>query len=210
MGAVGQGTPRRERFRGRIVGLGTTSGVRIVVGRWDSSPFGAFADVMLERPDGHRVLYAPTDEVSAFIADTYVFDEVQTVPVRADTLHGTWAVEAGDLALAFTSGRRLPLGWLLRAVPGPVAASPAWAGAVDPVARRAMRGVSTRGQARSGRREWYGATDLHAVTRLAGSLSGRPLGALAPVVPPTRFGFSSTPSTPAVTTLVTTVEVLGA
>jgi hypothetical protein len=73
-----------------------------------------------------------------------------------------------------------------------------------------MRGVSTRGQARSGRREWYGATDLHAVTRLAGSLSERPLGDLAPVEPPTRFGFSSTPPTPSVTTVVTTVEVLGA
>lgn len=207
MGAGGQSTPRRVRFQGRIVGLGTTSGVRIVIGRWDTSPFGAFADVMLERPDGHRVLYAPTEEVGVFIADTYVFDEIQTVPVRADSCHSTWGVEAGDLAVAFTSGRRLPLGWLLRAVPRPLAASTAWAGVVDPVARRAMRGVSTRGQARSGRREWYGATDLHAVTRLAGSLSGRPLGDLARVEPPTRFGFSSAPATPSVTTVVTTVEV---
>ena len=70
MGAGGQSTPRRVRFQGRIVGLGTTSGVRIVIGRWDTSPFGAFADVMLERPDGHRVLYAPTEQVGAFIADS--------------------------------------------------------------------------------------------------------------------------------------------
>src|SRR5690606_39583710 len=40
------------RFRGRIAGWGTASGTRVVVGRWDASPFGAFADVMVERPDG--------------------------------------------------------------------------------------------------------------------------------------------------------------
>ncbi len=31
----------RERFTGRIAGVGSTSGVRIVVGRWDDSPWGA-------------------------------------------------------------------------------------------------------------------------------------------------------------------------
>ena len=43
---------------------------------------------------------------------------------------------------------------------------------------------------------------------LRGTLDGTPLGALAPVEPPARFGFSSTPSRPSVTTVVTTVEVL--
>ena len=71
-----------------------------------------------------------------------------------------------------------------------------------------LHGVSTRGQARSGRREWYGATDLHAITSASGALAGRALGRLAPVEPPTRFGFSSTPARPSVTTVVTTVEVL--
>lgn len=199
---------RRERFEGRIAGLGSTSGVRMVVGRWDASPFGEFADVMLERPDGHRVLYAPTREVGDFIAETYVFDEVRTVPVTAEERGGRWTVEADDVRLEFATGGRLPLGWLLRAVPRPVATSTAWAGLVDPVARRVLRGVSTRGQARSGRREWYGATDLRAISVLRGSLDGMPLGALAPVEPPARFGFSSTPSRPSVTTVVTTVEVL--
>ena len=34
---------RSSRFRGTIAGLGPTSGVRAVVGRWSESPYGAFA-----------------------------------------------------------------------------------------------------------------------------------------------------------------------
>ena len=67
---------RRLQFGGEIAGLGTTSGVRVVVGRWTTSPYGTFADVMLQQADGWRVLLAPTQEIAEFIASTYVFDEV--------------------------------------------------------------------------------------------------------------------------------------
>ncbi len=203
----------RQRFHGQIAGVGSTSGVRIVVGRWDSSPLGAFADVMLEQPDGHRVLLAPSAAVAQFVSDTYVFDEVLVTDVAATTTPpgaargpARWAVTAAGLDLAFTVGRRATLGWLLRAVPAPLAASPLFAAALDPVARVVLRGVSTRGQARSGRREWYGAQDLHHVTSLTGSWRGTDLGTLAPVDPPCRFGFSSTPRAPGVTRVVTTVQ----
>jgi hypothetical protein len=73
-----------------------------------------------------------------------------------------------------------------------------------------MRGVRTRGVARAGRREWYGATDARELTSLSGSFDGAGLGSLAPVDPPCRFGFSSTPRRPTVTTVVTTVEESGA
>jgi hypothetical protein len=43
---------QRERFEGQIAGLGSTSGMRVVVGHWARSPFGAFADAMVERADG--------------------------------------------------------------------------------------------------------------------------------------------------------------
>jgi hypothetical protein len=100
----------------------------------------------------------------------------------------------------------MPLGRLLRVVPSRVAASPAWASVVDPVARVALRGVRTRGTALEGRQEFYGATDLHRVVAMTGRLEGAPLGSLARVDPPCRFGFSSTPRTPSVTTVVTTVR----
>ena len=76
--------------------------------------------------------------------------------------------------------------------PRALATSPAWATVIDPAARVALRGVRTRGVARAGRREYYGAVDAHAVTSLEGRLDGIRLGHLAPVDPPCRFGFSST------------------
>ena len=191
---------------GAIAGVGSTIGVRFVVGRWRESPFGSFADVMLERPDGHRVLYAPTQEVAEFVSATYAFDEVRTVPVAVDATAGGWEVRTDDLAASIDIGRRPALGWLLRAVPQRLATSTRWATAIDPIARRLVRGVRTTGSAGGGRREWYGATDLRRVAALRGTLAGEDLGALAAVDPPCRFGFSSAPRTPSVTEVVTTVE----
>ena len=201
---------QRLRFTGAIAGVGSTSGVRFVVGRWVASPLGAFADVMVEDASGHRTLLAPSDEVADFVQQTYSFDEVRTTPVSVGVTHDGWDVHAEDhLAAYLRLGPRMPLGWLLRAVPRRLASAPAWATVIDPVARVVMRGVRTRGTALEGRREWYGATDLHSVTSLAGAWRGVPLGQLAPVDPPCRFGFSSTPTRPAVTSVVTTVELLG-
>ncbi len=190
------------RFRGTIAGVGTTSGVRVVVGRWDTSPYGAFADAMVETPDGHRVLIAPTVEVAGFVASTYVFDEVRVEPILVDD----WALSSPSLSLTLTVGRRTGLGRLLRLVPRTLAESPAWCLVTDPVARVVLRGVRTRGTAGRDRREWYGAPDVRAVLTASGTFDGRSLGALARVHPTPRFGFSSTPLRPSVTTLVTTVR----
>ena len=194
-----------QRFHGQIAGVGSASGVRVVVGSWQRTPLGSFGDAMVETADGHRVLVAPSAEVAAFIEATYVFDEVRLEPIAVTSGRSRWHVESPSLSLDLTVGGRLPLGRVLRAVPVRVASSPAWATAVDPVARVALRGVRTRGTALAGRREYYGATDLHAVTALEGVFEGESLGTLAPVDPPCRFGFSSTPARPSVTTVVTTV-----
>ena len=113
--------PTRHVFDGTIAGLGTRSGVRIVVGHWPRSPFGAVADVMIELPDGHRQLIAPTAELARFIAGTYTFDEVIVAPVTVTAEPGGWtAVTAGPLRLRYRAGRRGPLGRLLRTVPAVV------------------------------------------------------------------------------------------
>lgn len=114
----------------------------------------------------------------------------------------------GSAALRLPRRQPYAVGHLLRLVPRPVATSPRWAAAVDPVVRVLLPGVRTAGTAGRGRREWYGATDLHRIIELTGSLDGQPLGALLPVDPPPRFGFSSTPRTPSLTTVVSTVEVV--
>lgn len=196
----------RERFAGRIAGVGSTSGTRVVVGRWDDSPWGGFADVMVEDAAGHRVLLAPDGRVRDFVAATYTFDEHVIEPVAvADTADG-WQVSTPSLTLRLVVGGRTPLGAALRLVPARVATSPVWCSVIDPVARVVMRGVRTRGTAGNDRREWYGATSVSAVTALSGQWRGSDLGALAPVDPPCHFGFSSTPTRPSVTSVVTTIE----
>ena len=201
---------QRLRFTGAIAGVGSTSGVRFVVGRWTESPFGVFADVMVEDAAGHRTLLAPSEDVADFVQQTYAFDEVVTTPVSVGVDPEGWDVRVeGHLTAYLAVGPRMPLGWLLRAVPRRVAAAPAWATLIDPVARVVVPGVRTRGTALEGRREWYGATDLRSVTSIGGSWRGTPLGRLADVDPPCRFGFSSTPTRPSVTSVVTTVELLG-
>lgn len=194
-----------QRFHGQIAGVGSESGTRVVVGSWHRTPLGSFGDAMVETASGHRVLVAPSREVADFIEATYAFDEVRLEPVTVTSGQARWHLESPSLLLDLTVGGRMPLGRLLRLVPSRVATSRAWACAVDPFARVALRGVRTRGTALEGRREYYGATDLHAVTSLTGSFDGEPLGALAPVDPPCRFGFSSTPARPSVTSVVTTV-----
>lgn len=202
----------RLRFGGHIAGIGTTSGLRAVVGRWDSSPFGSFADVMLETAEGHRVLLAPSEPVAEFVAATYSFDEVRVEPVRvvdeySPAAPSTWRVETPSLRLSIGLGSRTALGALMRVVPRRLATAPAWSRVTDPVARVTMRGVRTRGSAGGGRLEVYGATDVRRVTSVSGAYEGVPLGGLAPVDPPCRFGFSSAPRIPAVTEVVTTVVV---
>ncbi len=198
----------RHRFEGAIVGVGSSSGVRIVVGRWRQSSLGAFADVMLAEPDGTRVLLAPDEDVAEFVSTTYRFDRVEIGPVDVTEAGGhSWHVVAPGLEITIGFGRRPALGWLLRLVPTRLAAAPTWARLTDPVARIVLPGVRTRGSAGNGRREYYGATDLHRVTDLAGSWQGSDLGRLAPVLPDPGFGFGSTPRRPSVTSIVTTIDI---
>ena len=46
----------RHRFVGAITGVGSSSGVRVVVGRWRESPLGPFADAMVETASGAQTL----------------------------------------------------------------------------------------------------------------------------------------------------------
>lgn len=196
----------RLRFDGWILGVGTTSGTRLVVGHWPGSPFGPFSDVMVQRPDGRRLLLAPAPEPADFVGSTYAFDEVLIVPVavrRPDA--ATWTVAAGPLALRLHTGGRPVLGQMLRAVPAPLARATAWVTLLDGPARLAR--LRTRGSAGHGRTEWYGVRDLRAVVDLSANWSGKPLGSLTPVRPPVTFGFASVPPRPSVTRVTTTIAV---
>ncbi|MCW2748493.1 MAG: hypothetical protein JWP10_1635, partial [Nocardioidaceae bacterium] len=144
-------------FSGHIAGIGTREGTRIVVGCWPHSPFGAFADVMVEQADGQRVLLAPNAIVADFVAGTYAFDEVRIEPV--EVLPGdTWTVTTPSLQATYTPGRRLAVSYALRLVPRTVRRSANWARLINPVAGALMPGVQTYGTAGNGRTEWYAAS----------------------------------------------------
>lgn len=222
-----------ERFDGAIAGVGTAAGLRVVLGHWPRSPYGAFADVMVETAQGHRMLLAPTQEIADFVAGTYRFDEVRVVPVdvevsavepvpaglaEAPIRQGVdrdgaptpgparWHVSARPLEMEFEVAGRRALGELLRAVPRWLATWPAWITLTDVVASRVLPGVRTRGSACGGRREYYGALDLHAITAATVRWEGVDQGALTGVHPPVRFGFGSTPREPSLARVVTVVR----
>ncbi|MCW0215396.1 MAG: hypothetical protein OJJ54_18735 [Pseudonocardia sp.] len=195
-----------DRFDGEIAGLGTAAGLRVVVGHWPSSPLGAFTDVMVERPDGHRILLAPSQVVADFVSGTYSFDEVVLTPV-VHRVDGGWRrVSAGPLELGFHVGGRPVLGALLRAVPRSLATAPWWISAIDVVARLVLPGVRTRGSAGGGREEFYAALDLHRIVVADLRWDGVDQGGLAPVEPPVRFGFGSTPGAPSLVRVVSLVR----
>jgi len=192
-------------FAGHIAGIGTSSGTRVVVGMWDTSPFGTFADVMLEQPSGHRILLAPRQDVADFVASTYAFDEIRIEPVSV-ARDGEWSVHARSLQVRFTPGRRLWMSPLLSLVPWPLRRSSTWARVCNPFARRLMPGVQTYGTAGGGRTEWYAATSVRRLTAARATWEGDELGDLAPVTPAVRFGFASSPARPTLTALTSYVR----
>jgi hypothetical protein len=195
-----------ERFTGWIAGLGTSSGYRLVVGHWPRSPYGMVTDVMAEDPAGHRTLYAPTPQLAALLAAAYRFHDVQIVACSARRAGPCWTVQAGPLQLSFTIGRRTLPGRLLRLPPAPLARTTWWISLLDLPARRLLPGVRTRGRTRDGRRQWYGAHDLHSLIAADATLAGRDLGALRAVHPPVGFGFGSVPRQPSLVHLTTIIE----
>ncbi|MFF1883655.1 hypothetical protein ACFVVC_19530 [Pseudarthrobacter sp. NPDC058196] len=192
-------------FDGHIAGIGTASGLRAVVGIWQDSPFGSFADVMVQQPSGQRVLLAPGPDVAEFIAATYTFDEVRVVDVSAVLGERALRVDAGPLEIQAVTGARTFLGSALRAVPRSLAVHPRWLSAVNPLAALAAPGARTYGTAGSGRAEYYGVSDLHHVTSAVVSWEGADAGTLAPIRPAVTFGFSSVPPRPSVARVRTTV-----
>lgn len=192
-------------FAGHIAGLGTTSGTRIVVGAWHDSPFGAFADAMVEDPTGRRTLIAPRAEIADFVASTYSFDDVriETVSIQRGP---EWSVHTRSLQARFTPGPRHWVSAPLALVPAPLRRTAVWAKACNPVAGLLLPGVRTYGSAGENRREWYAATSVRSLSHARATWEGDELGELAPVAPPVRFGFASAPARPTLTALTSYVE----
>ena len=199
----------RRVFTGHIAGAGTGAGLRIVVGAWDHSPFGAFTDVMLQTADDERVLLAPDDTIADFVSSTYRFDRVQLGEVSStlDAQQLTVSTEGFEARIGL--GGPAPIDRLLRLVPSRLATSPRWLRVIDPVAARVVPGVHTYGTAGNGRVEYYGVRRSRRITAIDGHYRGASFGGLAPLRPPVSFGFSSAPSSPQIVSVTTTIDESG-
>ena len=180
----------RHRFDGYILGVGTPCGRRFVVGCWQRSPFGAFADIMVAHPDGARELIARNEEVGAYVCETHQFDQVTLSDVHVARTSSKWVIATDRSRLSYVRSSQalgLPL------APGPWTAHGT---IVEPAGSSPRGGVQTHGSAGHGAHEYYVAEDLRRVATLSGSWEGEPIGVLAPVTPAPQFGFSSTPQIP--------------
>lgn len=199
--------PNRLVFTGHIAGFGTTAGIRMVVGSWLQSPFGRFADVMIERADGQRTLLAPSEQIAEFVSHTYTFDGIEIGPVSVERKPDRFSVAATGLAVTAELGGPAPFDWLLRMVPAPLSRAPWWLRAIDPVAARLVPGVQTAGSAGHGRREYYGVRRTTRIAAVRGTYGEVDLGGVADIDPPVRFGFSSAPPTPQLVSVTTTIDL---
>lgn len=195
-------TERTAVFDGSIMGASFASGDRLVAGRWHDSPFGPFADLMWARPDGRRILLAPTMAVRDFVAGHYSFDELVLTPVRVERTAGVIQIRAGSVEVDLSPQRRGIESWLLSLRPRALRTHPAWIAVEDRALRPIVRplfassDVRTRGVTATGAREWYAIHDFHRA-EARGRIEGIDLGAAAPA-PAASFGFSEFPDGPAV------------
>lgn len=198
---------QRLIFTGHIAGFGTAAGIRMVVGSWAESPYGTFADVMVQTADDERILLAPTAEVADFVSSTYHFNRVETGPVLTELTADRLAVRAPGLEVAVGISGPAPIDRLLRLVPPALAGAPWWLRAIDPLASRLVPGVHTAGSAGNGRREYYGVRRSRRIVEVTGRFDGRDLGGVAPLLPPVGFGFSSAPPAPQIVAVTTTIDM---
>jgi hypothetical protein len=196
----------RRVFTGHIAGAGTGSGLRIVVGKWDDSPFGSFTDVMLQTAEDERVLVAPDESIAEFVSSTYHFDRVQLGELSAELTADVLTLSADHFDARIHIGGAAPVDALLRLVPPRLATSPRWLRVIDPIASRVVPGVHTYGTAGNGRAEYYGVRRSRRITAIDGHYRGVPFDGLAPLHPPVSFGFSSAPASPQIVAVTTTID----
>lgn len=193
---------RRVRLEGSITASGFASGDRIVAGVWTSGPLGPMVDVMWARPNGSKILIAPSSEVADFVAGVYDFDSIEVAAIAVRRSRAELQLRAGSLELQATAGRRHPLFGLR---PRFLRRSPAWVRVEDVVLRPLVgryalggaRGVRAYGRTPGGVREWYCVDSYRPLVDARAWLDGVDLGPMSPLDPPVRFGISEFPLRPA-------------
>ena len=207
---------RWDRFVGCISAAAFTSGDAVVVGAWADSPLGPLVDVMWVRPDGRRILLAPTAAAAEYISALYAFDEVRVLALHGGWDGGATAVAAGPLRVRIVAGPRTALSWLFALRPAPLLRRPGWVRVEDAVARPLVgrllggaEGVRAAGVAPGGQRECYGARDYRPAVAASLTVDGRDAGAMRDLPADLGIGLSSFPTRPAVVHVITSIETTG-
>jgi hypothetical protein len=152
---------------------------------------------MWAAPDGRRELLAPDQRAADYVAGIYDFDRIEVVDVESRATPSTLALRAGplEIELAARGGGRVPLPrpwWFTRWVEGPIA--------------RRLLGVEVHGTSPLGVEEWYQARAWRWIHDGRVRIAGRDQGAVGPVRPPLRVGFSEPPPRPSITDLAVRIR----
>jgi hypothetical protein len=196
-----------------IAAAGFASGEQVVVGMWRRSPLGRFVDVMWVRPDGERILLAPSEEVRVYVTSLYRFEGAEVVPVEGGWDGRSVDVQAGPVRVSLHPGARDWRSWLFATRPRPLRRSPAWLAVEDllvtPLGDLLLggtAGVRLAGRAPGGQREWYGIEDYRPLHRGRLTIDGQNAGPLTDLRPGLGVGMSDFPTRPALAYVQTLID----
>lgn len=176
-----------EIFKGRVISSGFQTGDMVVIGDWRESPHGAFTNLMWAKPDGTRVLIAPSEELGDFVSSLYSFEKVIVSPMEIERTEKSIEVKC-DLGRVYMQwGMTIPLPfsrprWFIANVEAPFA--------------RLFFGTKTHGTTRNGRKEWYHVRGLSRMKSVELELDGRSTKQMTGMAPSACFGFSNPPRMP--------------
>ncbi len=176
-----------EVFEGRVTSSGFPTGDKVVIGDWESSPLGPFTNLMWAKPDGTRVLIAPTQELADYVSALYSFEEVIVTPLEVSRGKNSIEIisDIGRVDMAwgwvFPLPFKRPL-WFIANIEAPFA--------------RLFFGTKTHGVTRNGWREWYHVRGLSRLVSAEVELEGRSSNKMSKSNRRVCFGFSEPPRMP--------------
>tara|TARA_X000001036_G_scaffold907_3_gene783 strand:- start:7718 stop:8362 length:645 start_codon:yes stop_codon:yes gene_type:complete len=176
-----------EIFKGRVISSGFATGDMVVIGDWKNSPHGPFTNLMWAKPDGTRILIAPSQELGDFVSSLYSFEEVIVSPMEINRTGKSIEVSCDLGSVSMEWGMTIPL----------LFPRPRWFIAnVEAFFARLLFGTKTHGTTRNGLKEWYHVRGLSRMKSVTLDLDGRTSNQMTGMAPSACFGFSNPPRMP--------------
>ena len=176
-----------DKFEGRISSSSFSSGDRIVVGDWISSPLGSFINIMWARPDGKRILISPSKNCADYVSTIYSFEEVIILPIDINRKDKKIEINALDLSIIFEWGISAHIPFK----------RPKWfISTIEYLVGNIIFGTKTHGKTKDGRKEWYMIREISMISKAYGRFKGESFGRMENNTEASRFGFSEPPKRP--------------